>query len=104
MFADHDVKPSRLRADPRPGRFVSRHECRFVPVVKLGRHGDVTSGSVACRSGPAAEAYVGAPFTVIRRYAEQTGGDWSAGYPGMNLQNWQPAAAHLKPTQPMAVG
>jgi hypothetical protein len=63
----------RLRADPRPGRFVSRrcHQC----------------GSVGCRSGAAAEAYVGAPFTVNRRYAEQNGGDWSAGYPGMNLQN-----------------
>src|ERR1700684_1195956 len=55
----------RLRADPGPGRFVSRHECRFVSrlpasevgvvrqvvdqladhetVVRLGRHGDVTS-------------------------------------------------------------
>jgi hypothetical protein len=57
-------------------------------VVELGRHGDWRChqrGSVACRSGPAAEAYVGAPFTVNRRYAEQTGGDWSAGYPGLSL-------------------
>ena len=37
-------------------------------VVELGRHGDVTSAAVACRPGPVAEAYVGAPFTVNRRY------------------------------------
>ena len=59
----------RLRADPGPGRFVSRHECRFVSrlpagevgvvrqvddqladhetVVELGRHGDVTSAALS---------------------------------------------------------
>jgi hypothetical protein len=63
----------RLRADPGPGRFVSRHECRFVSrlpagevgvvrqvvdqladhetVVELGRHGDVTSAALS-RVGP----------------------------------------------------
>jgi hypothetical protein len=30
MFADHDVNRGRLRADPGPCRFVSRHECRVV--------------------------------------------------------------------------
>jgi hypothetical protein len=49
-------------------------------VVELGSHGDITSAALS-RVGPGqrAEAYVGAPFTVNRRYAEQTGGDWSAG-------------------------
>jgi hypothetical protein len=63
----------RLCADPGPGRFVSRHECRFVSrlsagevgvvrqvvdqladretVVELGRHGDVTSAALS-RVGP----------------------------------------------------
>jgi len=61
-------------------------------VVELGRHGDVTSAALS-RVGPGQR-----PRRTSERHSPSTAdtpsrprGDWSAGYPGMNLQNWQPA-------------